>query len=958
MNKNLKSKLCLVLTIMVITFTLLPRTLLASNENDNSKRQIVYLKGAELNVEEVSKTQTITSDCVNYIIVFNGPIDENMKEEITDLGVELVEYIPDFSYLSRLSSNIIVDVIGLPFIEEVIVYESEYKINPMLMENDYNLVGDIDKIKVRVATFEDPSILIDYVENIEGNVLDTTKDELIVELNRNNIGELAELDSVKYIEPIVEHELYNDVARGYMGVDNIAIDGYEGQGQVVCVCDTGLDTGVNDSTMHKDFQGRIDNIFALGRPTADDTHGHGTHVSGSVLGSGEESNGQITGIATQAHLVMQSILDANGGLGGLPNDLNTLFQQGKNAGADIHTNSWGASVYGQYTGESQDVDEFVWNNDDMIILFSAGNSGGNYYGPVYNSIGSPGTAKNCITVGASENDRPTKGTTADNPQEIAYFSSRGNCDDGRTKPDIVAPGTWILSTRSTLAPDSIFWEGYNSYYAYMGGTSMSTPLTAGAVAVAREYMIKEWNHTPSAAMIKAAIINGGTDLGLGFPSRDQGWGRISLEDSLKTKEYEFVDQDFSLSTNQTKDFTYSIESNSEPFRVTLVWSDYPGSTSASKALVNDLDVKITSPSGVVYYGNDFSQPYDTSYDRINNVENIYIDNPETGDYSIEVIGYNVPQGPQPFVLYSSADFGSNIIDNEDPECNITLPNDGDEVNGLITINADATDNVAVAKVEFYVDDNKIGEVNDGNYSLDWDTTNVNNASHSLKIKAIDTSDNETISNEITVIVNNAPPIGYVTKTFTGTANLFKKQRIEIEVAAPGIIDFDITGNKKSLRIKLYDPNDKKVGSSKSAISYDATEIGTYTVVVSTASIFGADFTLNGKYPSILEEENTLDSNIVELPKIEQQSIIEEGDTINDVISIYTNLDEDSTIKAVEVYIDDEKVIEYEEAPQSIEWDTKTVEDGSHNMKIVVIDEEGNMIPSTEISFNVDNNEEE
>ena len=104
-----------------------------------------------------------------------------------------------------------------------------------------------------------------------------------------------------------------------------------GAGQIIGICDTGLDTGKNDSTMHQDFQGRINAIYALGRTNnASDTHGHGTHVAGSVLGNGTRSSGQYKGLAYSANLIFQSVLDSSGGLGGIPADLNTLFSQAYN----------------------------------------------------------------------------------------------------------------------------------------------------------------------------------------------------------------------------------------------------------------------------------------------------------------------------------------------------------------------------------------------------------------------------------------------------------------------------------------------------------------------------------------------------------------------------------------------------------------------------------------------------
>ena len=285
--------------------------------------------------------------------------------------------------------------------------------------------------------------------------------------------------------------------------------------------------------------------------------GHGTHVSGSVLGNGCRSGsnglptgyaGSYAGLAPQARLVMQSAMDSSCGLAGLPDDLNTLFTQARDAGARIHTNSWGEVVAGQYTTYSRTADEFTWNNKDAAILFAAGNSGvdANSDGFVdADSLSAPGTAKNVITVGASENDRTTGGYNpggacstwgscffdpqlftplypaepissdglSDDPTGMAAFSSRGPTDDGRIKPDVVAPGTNILSTKSQAQYVSGGWgDGPNQYYQYMGGTSMATPLTAGAVALIRQFYTDIEGITPSGALLKATLINSATDL--------------------------------------------------------------------------------------------------------------------------------------------------------------------------------------------------------------------------------------------------------------------------------------------------------------------------------------------------------------------------------------------------------------------------------------------------------------
>ncbi len=251
--------------------------------------------------------------------------------------------------------------------------------------------------------------------------------------------------------------------------------GLYGSGQIVAVADTGLDTG-NLGTIHPDVAGRILQAYALGRAGDwSDYVAHGTHVVGSVLGNGTVYGSlpgihlytnTYAGVAPEASLVIQSIADAMGGLGGIPLDIGTLFNQAYGAGARLHTNSWGASSAGDYNSDSRAADTFMWSHKDMLVLFAAGNEGEDYdYNGVIDldSIGAPGTAKNVLTVGASENYRPSIANTwgafyygppigndlrANNPGGMAAFSSRGPTNDGRVKPDVVAPGSFIASMRS------------------------------------------------------------------------------------------------------------------------------------------------------------------------------------------------------------------------------------------------------------------------------------------------------------------------------------------------------------------------------------------------------------------------------------------------------------------------------------------------------------------------------
>lgn len=868
MKSKFGKSLSALLIFSLIVMMLISITILAAEEKEMVKELGVVAKLEVNNLKlknivsiphNLKKSGYKQDEVGPYIIVFDGPIEDPMKGVIQKTGANLVEYIPEFSFLALMTPEIAERVAALPYIVDIMIYEPAFKVNPSLKDTSGNIKGFGDVI-LNIVTFDDFETNLDnYLSIAHAQKLNVAGKNKVVKINRNQIATLANLNSVKYIEEAPQYVLFNDIAKDYMGVDNIWTLGYDGTGQVVGICDTGLDTGVNDSSMHLDFQGRIDAIYALGRSTADDPHGHGTHVAGSVLGDGARSSGQIKGIAPDAHMVFQSVLDSGGGLGGLPSDLNDLFAQAWSAGARIHTNSWGADVLGDYNTDSRQVDEYVWGND-MIILFAAGNDGTSDDVNVdYQTVGSPGTAKNCITVGATENYRPSMpitrwGNVGDEPDKVVLFSSRGWCEDGRVKPDIVAPGTWILSTKSTQAPDSNFWETYNTYYAYMGGTSMATPLTAGAIAVAREYMQSEWGHTPSPAMMKAAIINGGTDLGYGFPSQDQGWGRVNLNDSLASKEYKYEDESVSLNTGNSQNYNYYVESSNTPLKITLVWTDYPGSTIASKALVNDLDMKVTAPSGTIYYGNDFTSPYNSTYDRLNNVENVFIITPEVGTYTIEINGYNIPSGPQDFALFASADFGTGSSDTEAPVVSITAPTGG-TVSNTVTYSANATDNIGVTRVDFYVGSTQVGSDTTSPYSINWDTTQQSNGTYDLITKAFDAAGNMGQSTAVTVTIDNVITTTELTENFSGYVSRTGTRSVEfyIDVTNTGDIDLNLSwSGSADLDMFLYNPSGSEVAraytlANPETISYTATTTGRYKIKVDAYSS-SATFSLVATHP--------------------------------------------------------------------------------------------------------------
>ncbi|UCG70999.1 MAG: S8 family serine peptidase, partial [Thermoplasmata archaeon] len=634
-----------------------------------------------------------------YIVQFTGPIKEFWKNEIQELGGKFYGYIPKYAFIVGIDRSKLLELTNLSYVRWLGIYQPAYKAQEGLLSQD------TDDVIVDVLVFENREEVASQIEELGGNIDSYSSSKLRVSINQSKIKDILYMPHVEWVEKTPEYRLSNNVSDDFERLNVVTVwktpYNLNGTGQIVAVCDTGLDTGVNDSTMHDDFEGRIVKIYDLvggGGETAGDLNsGHGTHVAGSVLGNGTMSSGQIKGMAYGASLVFQAAEDDQTGLlSGIPVDLNDLFWPAYNDSARIHTNSWGSDVNGQYTTDSQNVDEFVWANRDMTILFSAGNEGtdSNSDGIVdLDSINAPATAKNCITVGASENYRSSGGyqmsygtawpsdfpadplnsdLMSNNSNGMVAFSSRGATDDGRIKPDVVAPGTNVLSTRSSLATGTL-WGVYNAYYVYSGGTSMSTPLVAGTAALARQYYVDKKGHTtPSGALLKATLINGAVDL-LGqynetasISNFDEGWGRVNLTNSIypsspRSMKYEDVSSGFTQS-DQVHSYEYVVATG-EALKITLVWTDYPG-TPTSGGLVNDLNLNVTAPNGTsYYYGNNIENGWSNEshvFDDTNNVESVYIQSPSEGIYTIKVMADNIASlGSQPdqdYALVISGNF--------------------------------------------------------------------------------------------------------------------------------------------------------------------------------------------------------------------------------------------------------------------------------------------------------------
>ncbi len=660
-----------------------------------------------------------------YLVQFRGPILSAWRAEVEAAGATILDYIPDYAYKVAADSATLSRLEQLPDVFWVGAFQPGYRLSPEVMVSsgrqmlrveldgapNQDLLASMRALEIVVIGQEGNTLL---VEADAGSVSALSQMPQVQWISPFSLPRLHNDRATGQIRANLVWDL------GYRGEGqtiNIADTGL----------DTGGDSPLLTGDIHADVDNRVEHLSSvpissvwyglLSDPTADDgaadrDSGHGTHVAGSAAGNGAASNGLYRGVAPKAEMTFQALeqycrfnltgqaLGYTDGyyLAGIPADLTTLYDQAYGWGARISSNSWGFSgpnVQGVYSIQSQQTDRFVWQHPDMSILFSVGNEARDTDGDGRADEGSvvpPATAKNIIAVGAVENERPELmpstpyqnygqflgssafpvGPVRTDPmadagiEGMAAFSGRGPALDGRYVPDVVAPGTWIASMRSSVARNPAGWNGgsLDGHYMYLGGSSMSTPLVAGAVALVRQaYMDR--GHNPSAALLKATLIQTAVSVPGQYadpyneagpiPNNSEGWGVVDVQAAAGGGRT-FVDETTALQTGMRAVYTYTLSASFQSAKFTLVWTDYPAAVEAARQLVNDLDLQVTTPNGQTYYGNVFQGGWSVpggSPDRINNVECVYLPTSQAGTYTVTVRGFNVatPTGePQNFAL--------------------------------------------------------------------------------------------------------------------------------------------------------------------------------------------------------------------------------------------------------------------------------------------------------------------
>lgn len=679
----------------------------------------------------------------SYIVQSRGIITDAFRSRLQQAGVVLGPYIPNNAFLVRASVSQAQILAAEPEVQAVLPYEPYYKVTPSLLKlvlNPPAMLGELE-VPLNVLLFADsPEVTLNVIRAMQlpplGNGTSPFGPVVRLDAPLSYVAAIARLPGVQEIEFAYHPAPANDLSRALLGVSSNSVTtenylGLTGTNVLVNVNDTGVDAG------HPDLVGRVCSDLPAGRA---DTNGHGTHVAAIIAGSGAQSLSvtnapgsslpaapfQFRGKAPGATLFSIS-LDLNGPA---PGSETYLQQMAAQTNALISNNSWlysGDTEYdlaaASFDAATRDALPGVSGSQPVLFVFAAGNHGAGANdgsGGVAGTIQSPATAKNVITVGAIEQARfitnetwtcttngppdcqtntPWLGLT-DATNQVAGFSARGNVgigiegESGRFKPDVVAPGTFIISARSgqwdqaayysqvnnalTSAPDANYGEVLSNlndtlgpYYRFESGTSLATADVSGLLALMQDFFQSRLGQTNSPALMKCLLLNGARPLGANYDlhaaglTNSQGWGLPNLTNSLPAaltnsaavnRPMFMFDQSPSgaLATGDSRTRLISVNANArhQPLRVTLAWTDPPGNPVAGLKLVNDLDLVVTNlDTGDVFFGNDipaganFNRPWDPNaapnVDFVNNVENVFLAPPLSSNYSVTVLGRRV-----------------------------------------------------------------------------------------------------------------------------------------------------------------------------------------------------------------------------------------------------------------------------------------------------------------------------
>ncbi|MGI9602859.1 MAG: S8 family serine peptidase, partial [Acidimicrobiales bacterium] len=457
---------------------------------------------------------------------------------------------------------------------------------------------------------------------------------LAIEGSQVALEVLAEDDRVFAVSEAPEPAVPEDITQQQLhNVDDVHTAGRTGTGVNVALWEAGANANV---AVHGEIDPRVNRNSATGNSN------HATSVAGIMVGNGS-IQATAEGMAPTATIESYDLLG---------DEFTQMTNAANNDGVIASNHSYGAGDFGNYNTSTRSMD-VVAVNTNLVPVKSAGNSG-----PGFDTLTSPGTAKNMFTVGSVE----------DNGTTISGFSSRGPADDGRIKPDIVANGSGVFAPAAT------------ALHLTGSGTSFAAPVVTGTLALLEEhYRATRGGGDMPQDTARAVLVN--TALDRGLPGADYTFGHGLLDAQAALGQLGAANTfNGAVANGGVNNRAITVAPGTPELSVTLNWVDQPGvANSAANDIVNNLDLELVAPNGTtIHYpwtgpgtGNPGGNATNAGPNAIDTVERVQVTNPTAGQWTVRVTGTNVPMpvaGTQTYALVTSSPWVAGCVNNDTFVC--------------------------------------------------------------------------------------------------------------------------------------------------------------------------------------------------------------------------------------------------------------------------------------------------
>ncbi len=670
---------------------------------------------------QLPESAILNNGYIGWIQFYETP-PQSIQDSFKNNNLQLIEYIPNKAYLFYFPNTTSISYLKESGVRSITPVNGDYKLESNLRNGfigDWAIEGNNILVTLQYHNYVTAEFVINDLATKQISVKQHYRGSKNIDLSipNNCLEELSNLAYVKWVEIISAPPVKDDTrGRSLHRASNLDTQTESGRNY------TGKNIGVlcrDDGIVgpHIDFQGRIDNSMASGTGQS-----HGDGVSGIMAGAGNLDPSK-RGMAAESNLYV-----VNYQSNFLDNETQALINSGT---VQITNSSYSDGCNAGYTTGTQTVDTQTNDIPSLLHVFSAGNSNnqdcgygaGNQWG---NITGGHKQGKNVIATANVFFDG-----------SLVNSSSRGPAHDGRIKPDIAANGQNQNSTNE------------NNTYQSFGGTSGAAPGIAGISAQLYEaYGDLNGGDLPPSALIKATLLNTANEAGNVGPDYKFGWGIVNaLRAGMLIEDERHLSDD--ISQGETNTHTINIPTGTAQVRFMVYWSDTAATPGSSPALVNDLDLIVTDPSSGTHEpwildptpnATTLNLPATLGPDHLNNMEQVLLNNPESGDYDIDISGFNVPFGPQEyFVVYE-------IVEEK---LTLTYPNGGESFYPFVaeSIHWDAVNTTGDFDLEYSSDNggswNAITTVNASLRTYAWTVPNEAGGDYLVRISSdgdIDQSD--------------------------------------------------------------------------------------------------------------------------------------------------------------------------------------------------------------------------